>query len=320
MENGLGFDLKALEVFAAIVEAGGMTAAGQRLGITQSSVSQTLAALEQSLKVQLLDRSLRPPVLTPIGREFYARASLLLAQAQSVSREFRQPQETPLALVRIALVDSLATSIGADLINAVKFRAAHWSLITGQSHRHAELLRNREADIIMSDDKLAEQPDWYQMRLLREPFVLVLPKQFNGPMNSLKQLAAALDFVRYSQGTVIGQRIEQQLQAWNIRPPLRLQLDNSYAIFSLVRAGVGFAITTPLCLLQSGLVGSDVQFFPIPEGEFFRELTLTARQQELGSLPRDLAEDGVALLRQRMLPVLQEHMPWVLPSLRLGAA
>ncbi|NQD37817.1 LysR family transcriptional regulator [Permianibacter sp. IMCC34836] len=318
MENGLGFDLKALEVFAAIVETGGMTAAGQRLGITQSSVSQTLAALEQSLKVQLLDRSLRPPVLTPLGREFYARASLLLAQAQAVSREFRQPQATPLALVRIALVDSLATSIGVDLINAVKFRAAHWSMITGQSHRHAELLRNREADIIMSDDSPAAHVDWYQLRLLREPFVLVLPRQFNGPLNSLKQLAGALDFVRYSQGTVIGQRIEAQLQSWNIRPPLRLQLDNSYAIFSLVKAGAGFAITTPLCLLQSGLGGNDVQFFPIPEGEFYRELTLTARQHELGSLPRELAEDSVALLRQRMLPALQEHMPWLLPSLRLG--
>lgn len=319
MENGLGFDLKALEVFAAIVETGGMTAAGQRLGITQSSVSQSLAALEQSLKVQLLDRTSRPPVLTPLGREFYARASLLLAQAQAVSREFRQPQATPLALVRIALVDSLATSLGADLINAVKFRAAHWSLVTGQSHRHAELLRNREADIIMSDDCPSPAPEWFQMRLLREPFVLVLPKQFNGPMNSLKQLASALDFIRYGQGTVIGQRIERQLQAWNIRPPMRLQLDNSYALFSLVKAGAGFAISTPLCLLQSGLGSSEAQFFPIPEGEFYRELTLTARAQELGELPREVAEDSVALLRQRMLPVLQEQLPWVLPSLRLGA-
>jgi DNA-binding transcriptional LysR family regulator len=59
-----------LEVFAAIVEAGGMTAAGQRLGMTQSSVSQSIANLEVQLHVQLLDRSQRSPMLTPLGRKF----------------------------------------------------------------------------------------------------------------------------------------------------------------------------------------------------------------------------------------------------------
>jgi DNA-binding transcriptional LysR family regulator len=133
MEPGIGFDLKALEVFVAIVETGGMTACGQRLGMTQSAVSQTLANLEQSIHVQLLDRSQRPPMLTPIGRSFYERSVRLLDSARQISLEFRRKDRTLLKQVRIALVDSLATSVGKELVDAVKHRTSQWTLVTGLS-------------------------------------------------------------------------------------------------------------------------------------------------------------------------------------------
>ena len=70
MVSRLNFDLRALEAFVAVVEAGGMTAAAQRLGTTQSAISQTIAHLEETLGVQVLDRAVRPPQPTAaeIGR------------------------------------------------------------------------------------------------------------------------------------------------------------------------------------------------------------------------------------------------------------
>ncbi|WP_374334589.1 LysR family transcriptional regulator [Leeia sp.] len=318
MASQIGFDLKSLEVFAAIVEAGGMTAAGQRLGMTQSSVSQSLANLEQSLHVQLLDRSQRPPMLTPLGRQFYERSVRLLDSARQVSLDFRRKEKATLKHVRIASVDSLATSVGRELLDVVKLRSAHWSLVTGQSHQHAESLLARKVDIIISDDAVANHPELFRQRIIREPFVLVLPKDFAGPRNSLRALSAAGDFVRYSHGTVIGRSIEAQLQHWGLAPPLRMQLDNSSAILGMVKAGVGWTITTPLCLLQSGLLTGEVECLPIPEGEFHRELTLVARQEELGSLPAQLSQDIIQVLRQRYLPLLQQYVPWLANAIRLG--
>ncbi|WP_137936310.1 LysR family transcriptional regulator [Chitinivorax sp. B] len=314
----ISFDLKGLEVFTAIVEAGGMTAAGQRLGMTQSSVSQSVANLETQLHVQLLDRSQRPPMLTPLGRQFYERAVRLLNEARQVSVEFRRQDSTPLKHVRIALVDSLATSVGKELVEAVKRRTAHWSLVTGQSHQHAESLLARKVDIIISDDAVINHPELFRRRLMREPFILVVPLDFKGPVNSLRTLAAAFDFIRYNTATVIGRTIEQQLLQWGINPPLRMQLDNSYAILQMVKAGVGWTLTTPLCLLQSGLKTGEVQCLPVPEGEFIRELTLVARADELGHLPQQLSDDSVTLLQQRYLPVLAESAPWLLPRILLG--
>ncbi|MCB6182885.1 LysR family transcriptional regulator [Leeia sp. TBRC 13508] len=315
----IGFDLKLLEIFISIVECGGMTAAAQKLGLTQSSVSQGLANLEQNLRIQLMDRSHRPPLLTPLGRQFYEQSAQLLNRARQVSLEFRRKEQTPLKHVRIALVDSLATSVGRELLEVVKQRTAHWSLTTGQSHSHADALLSRKVDIIISDDAIANHPELYRRQLIREPFVLVLPKGTNSaPPHTLQQLSTSLDFIRYSQGTVIGRNIEQQLQAWGINPPHRLQLDNSFAILSMVKAGVGWAITTPLCLLQAGLLSGEVECLPIKEGNFYRELTLVAQAKELGSLPEQLASDTVNILKNRYLPILQNSAPWLASGIQLG--
>src|SRR5580704_19544808 len=111
MQNGISFDLKALEVFVLVVESGGMTAAGQRLNLTQSSVSQTLSNLEQTLNLQLLDRSQRPPMLTPVGRQFYNRACTLLDDAKHLSQEFCKPHGEPLKHNKKAIIEYMKNSI-----------------------------------------------------------------------------------------------------------------------------------------------------------------------------------------------------------------
>ena len=46
-------DLNKLATFFAVAEAGGVSAAARRLGVTRSAVSQSLAAFEASLALQL---------------------------------------------------------------------------------------------------------------------------------------------------------------------------------------------------------------------------------------------------------------------------
>ena len=80
MISRLSIDLRALEAFVAVVEAGGMTAAAKRLGTTQSAISQTIAHLEETLGVQVLDRAVRPPQPTAAGDVLYGRAKALLGR------------------------------------------------------------------------------------------------------------------------------------------------------------------------------------------------------------------------------------------------
>jgi DNA-binding transcriptional LysR family regulator len=73
-------DMTALRSFVAVAEEGGVTRAAGFLNLTQSAVSMQLKRLEESLDVQLLDRSARTIGLTAQGEQLlsYARRMLIL--------------------------------------------------------------------------------------------------------------------------------------------------------------------------------------------------------------------------------------------------
>lgn len=73
-------DLTALRSFVAVADSGGVTRAAGFLNLTQSAVSMQLKRLEESLGLQLLDRSARTIALTAAGEQLlsYARRMLEL--------------------------------------------------------------------------------------------------------------------------------------------------------------------------------------------------------------------------------------------------
>jgi DNA-binding transcriptional LysR family regulator len=71
-------DLNLVATFVRVVEAGSFTAAAQALGLPKSSVSRRVSGLEESLRVQLLQRSTRRLALTEAGRAYFERARAAL--------------------------------------------------------------------------------------------------------------------------------------------------------------------------------------------------------------------------------------------------
>ena len=88
-------DWGKLRSFHAAAEAGSLTSAGDRLGISQSAVSRQIAALEETLGVSLFQRHARGLVLTDAGHTLF-RSTMEMAQAaQSANTALRDQQETP---------------------------------------------------------------------------------------------------------------------------------------------------------------------------------------------------------------------------------
>lgn len=313
-----GFDLRSLEVFVRVAETGNMTTAAEQLGMTQSSVSQTLSNLENNLNTELLDRSVRPMAMTTAGRFLYDRSSSLLKEALKTNQAMQQADFTQLQHVKIALVDSIAVAVGKNLIDAVKKRTGDWSVSTGHSHLHGHALLSRNVDIIISDDALEDYPGLSRHLIIQEPFILALPNSYRRKVTDLKQLQNNLDFIRYTEHSLIGQTLERYLRRIKLEPPQRLQLDNSFAIVSSVSSGLGWTLTTPLCLFQTGIKLHQVQCLPLPGKPLYRAINLIARQDELGDLPKQIAEDSIEILRQNFLPGIGRELPWLLEQISLG--
>lgn len=79
--------LVQLQILLAIVEAGGFTAAAERLSMTQSAVSHAMAALEQELGVTLLERRRGGARLTAVGERIVAHARAAVGAAEAARQE-----------------------------------------------------------------------------------------------------------------------------------------------------------------------------------------------------------------------------------------
>jgi DNA-binding transcriptional LysR family regulator len=108
--------LRDLHILFAAVEHGSMSAAGAHLNMSQSAVSQAIAALEDALKVRLLDR-------TPHGVEPTIYADAIMRRGQVVFDELRSGIKDIEFLadpaggeVRIACSDTLAGGILAPVV------------------------------------------------------------------------------------------------------------------------------------------------------------------------------------------------------------
>lgn len=66
--------LRAMGVFACVVEKNSFSGAARELGITTSAVSQQIRSLEQDMEVVLLNRSTRKLSLTEAGQAFFTAA------------------------------------------------------------------------------------------------------------------------------------------------------------------------------------------------------------------------------------------------------
>lgn len=94
-------DLNRIASFVRVVQAGSFTAAAQDLRLPVSSVSRSVAALEEELGVRLLHRTTRRLSLTDGGQHFFRRMSTVLAEAEAAAQAVMGFAAEPRGVVRI---------------------------------------------------------------------------------------------------------------------------------------------------------------------------------------------------------------------------
>jgi len=88
-------------LFAKVVEAGSFAAAAKALGQTRAAVSKQIAALEERVGAQLLQRTTRSMQLTEIGAELYGRCARIAEEAAEAERAVASLQGAPRGLLRV---------------------------------------------------------------------------------------------------------------------------------------------------------------------------------------------------------------------------
>ncbi|KHN49132.1 LysR family transcriptional regulator, partial [Dickeya fangzhongdai] len=75
--------LTSMSVFVKAAELGSFAAAAEALSLSAQMVAKHVAWLEARLGVRLLNRTTRRQSLTDIGRSYYERCRMVLAEAEA---------------------------------------------------------------------------------------------------------------------------------------------------------------------------------------------------------------------------------------------
>ncbi|MCK6454827.1 MAG: LysR family transcriptional regulator [Alphaproteobacteria bacterium] len=97
-----------LLVFAAVVEAGSLSAAARRLGLSKAAVSDRLRRLEAALGARLLHRTTRRLSLTAAGEACHAHSQRMAAEAEAAMRAAGALHAEPRGTLRVAAPTTFA--------------------------------------------------------------------------------------------------------------------------------------------------------------------------------------------------------------------
>lgn len=93
--------LTSLTAFVRVVDSGGFSAAGRRLNMSTTMVSNHIQALEDRLGARLLNRTTRKVSLTEVGKAYYDRCTQILAEIEQADEVAGALQSKPRGTLRI---------------------------------------------------------------------------------------------------------------------------------------------------------------------------------------------------------------------------
>ncbi|MEL7488114.1 MAG: LysR family transcriptional regulator [Pseudomonadota bacterium] len=132
------FDWNDLKHFLETVKAGSVTGAGARLGVSYTTVSRRITALERDLEASLFDRSGADWALTTAGEKILRWAEAMAETAGSVRRDAISDSQDVSGLLRFTTVD-------------IMFERFLMPEIKRFSDRHPEI----KLELISTDDRLS---------------------------------------------------------------------------------------------------------------------------------------------------------------------
>ena len=113
------YDLRQLQTFLSIVEHGGVSAAAHRLGVSLSTVSRDLSALEKRFSIKLCRRGRSGFSLTPQGVDVHTATIKLFSELKSFEQTIQSTRQTLGGGFNLGVIDNVVTNADAGIASAL---------------------------------------------------------------------------------------------------------------------------------------------------------------------------------------------------------
>src|SRR3954469_24600891 len=119
------FDLYELALFRLVVKHGSFTKAAELAGLTQSAITRQMQGVENSLGIQLLERTTRTVRVTPAGEFLFREAARLLGDVEGSLLHLAQAYAGARKEIRVAVSRSISHSYLPGFFHANLRRDPH---------------------------------------------------------------------------------------------------------------------------------------------------------------------------------------------------
>ena len=251
--------VRGIRVLLAVADGGSFSAAAADLGLTQSAVSQHVAALERAVGLTLLERGTRPVGLTEAGHTLTEHARAIVARLDSAEQQLAEIAGLRAGRLRFgSFPTALATFVPAALR---RFRRSHptisLTVVDDHLQRLLPRLAERQLDLALVYEHAAlpeyTAPDVDRVHLFQDPYRLLVPRR-----HRLSGAVAAVRLADLAQETWVGgtgtsswfRIVRSACRGVGFEPRVAVASDDSVAVQAFVSAGLGIAVVPGLAVKQ----------------------------------------------------------------------
>ncbi len=237
-----------LEIFVLVAELGGFTAAGEKLGISQSAVSHALKQLESEWGVTLLSRNKAGIEVTEVGRNLLSRARELLGISEAMKQEIAAVRGLNRGILRIG---SFGPSSSLLLLPRIleqyrkNYPEIEIHVDEGPDDVVTHWIAERRVDVgfvVVPDDRFDTQP------LVEDQFVALLPVGHPLARKAALELSDLRQqpFIMTAAGATA--HVEKLFDAAGLRLNVKHRYSQILTIVKTVESGEGITIMASLAL------------------------------------------------------------------------
>lgn len=218
------FENNELKTFQAVVEANGFNRAAERLHVTQSAVSQTIANLETKLEVSLIKRG-RQLKLTDAGRRLLDHANAVLQQEQQTLDDIRELRQSERHTLNLAINSTINRFYAPQLLSRFSKRHSNTLIKATElpSRNLIYAILSGQADLAIGPfqkymDAFTTVPLYRESRhLVISPKHPIFAEVCKAPQKFLRQCTLITSFLDTPEQRPSQQRIRDRFQSvWEI--------------------------------------------------------------------------------------------------------
>lgn len=243
-------EVRHLVALDAVAAEGTFGRAADKLGYTQSAISQQIASLERLIDGKLFDRpgGPRPVELTPLGERVLAVARELLARVDSVGEELDRFRTGEVGRITVGTYQSVSARVLPLVVGRMRSEYPDVEIRVLESDNDDDLdaaLGRGELDLSFVVGDWAGQFD--SLPLFDDPFVLVArPGEFKRGAVRLSDLNGVPMVGQHTNSCQLMN--EMGLRAAGLEPNYVFRTNDNGTVSAMVKAGLGVAVMPLLCV------------------------------------------------------------------------